>query len=270
MHHYRIGAFSQLSGISKDTFRYYDKAGVLSPSYKAENGYRFYTEYDLMLLMQVRTLRGLDSSLEECVHTTALPAMSARLSQREAELNQQIDQLSKLRDRIHMLQAEIENCLQQCGQCQQTSIIPTYRLSLNNMTEEKRQLIEKWMQHAPYVHLSFSFAALNESPEASLYFGILKSYADMHQLPVTGAESRPACPAVRCVLRMADPMRPTLEELSPIITYMQEKQLQPVAQWTYRLRFIDSCNGANVYYVGACVPVKRFEGSNNCFESISL
>lgn len=258
MHRYRIGVFSQISGVSKDTLRYYDKAGVLHPSCKEENGYRSYTEYDLMQLMQIRTLRGLDASLEECARITALSAMWDELSQREVELNRQIARLTKLRDRIHMLQAEIESCFQQCGQCQRCDTLPTYYVELTDMTERKRQLINQWMRHTPYVHLSFCFPTLNEAPSPTLLIGILKTYAQARRLSVEEAEERPARPAVRCVLRMADPMRPTPEELSPMNGFMREKHLEPIGPWTYRLRFIDRRDDGTVtYYVGACVPIRQ-------------
>lgn len=255
MSFYRIGDFSLLSGISKDTLRYYDKAGVLSPSYKAENGYRYYTEYDLMRLMQIRTLRGLDSSLEECTQITAISDMASRLTTSEAELNRQIAQLTNLRDRIHMLQTEIENCLQECGICHECATIATYAVTLDHSTEAKR-LVSEWMQHAPYSHLSFCFPKLIDAPAPRLMIGILKDYAQAHHLDVSGAEVRPARPAVRCVLKLQDPMHPTGAELTPLTDYMKMHWLRPAGPWTYRLRFIDQeTDSAPVYYVGACVPV---------------
>ena len=256
MSHYRIGDFSLLSGVSKDTLRYYDKVGVLCPSYKAENGYRYYTEYDLMQLWQIRTLRGLDSSLEECTQITAISDMSERLSAREAELDRQIDQLTNLRDRIHMLQSEIGSCLQDCGQCKQATTVPTYGILAENMTAAQQQCVAEWMQHTPYVHLSLYFTELNEAPKAQVMIGILKSYAEEHQVNVDCAEDRPARPAVRCVLRLRDPIQPAPAELAPLTDYMALHHLRPAGAWTYRIRFIDQASVTEpVYYVGACVPV---------------
>lgn len=82
MAEFMIGEFSNLCGLSKDTLRYYDKAGVLHPSGKATNRYRYYTEYDLMRLMQLRMLQGLDTSLKDCRKTQTLSELSARLAGR--------------------------------------------------------------------------------------------------------------------------------------------------------------------------------------------
>lgn len=256
--HFRINDFSQISGVSKDTLRYYDKAGVLCPSYRMENGYRYYTEYDLMRLMQIRIMRGMDAPLEECAQMMALPAMADKLALKVDELNRQISRLTKLRDRIQMLQSEITDCIRLSGQCQIVETIPTYSVDISDMRDWKRRLIEAWMHHTPYVHMSFHLTSLTQKPEATLFIGILKSYADTHQIDVTGAVERPARQAVRCVLKLADPLHPTREELAPILSCMQEHRLRPTDSWTYRLRFIEQEHGKSEcsYYVGACVAVK--------------
>jgi len=258
MSYFRINDFSKISGVSKDTLRYYDKAGVLCPSCRMENGYRFYTEYDLMRLMQIRTMRGMDAPLEECAQMMALPSMADKLTEKVDELNQQINRLTKLRDRIQMLQAEIADCIQMCGQCQIVETIPTYNVDVSDMCDWKRKLIEVWMQHTPYVHMSFLMEQLTENLKPTLLIGILKSYADTHQIDINKATERPARQAIRCVLKLKDPLQPTKQELTPILDCMREQNLQPAGAWTYRLRFIDQEHEGSEcsYYVGACVAVK--------------
>ncbi len=256
---YKIGEFSQRCGVSKDTLRYYDKAGILTPSYKADNGYRMYTEYDLMKLMQIRTLRGLDFPLGGCTKITTLSDMAGQLSSRMDELDQQIARLTTLRARVHMLQSEIESCLQHCGQCAQAVTIPTYNVNLERMTEEKRQLLSIWMHHTPYVHLSFSILDMTEPLAPVPFIGVLQSYADACALPLDGAESRPPLQAVRCVLRIADPAHPKRTDFAPLFDYMRSHDLVPAGPFMYRLRFIEqkSPDEEAAYYVGACVPTSK-------------
>lgn len=44
---YRIGEFSKITGLTTQTLRYYDREKILSPSYKEENGYRYYSTKDI-------------------------------------------------------------------------------------------------------------------------------------------------------------------------------------------------------------------------------
>lgn len=61
---YRIKQASQLTGVSSDAIRYYERAGVLPPPRRAENGYRLYADDDLQRLRFIRQARLLDLSLE--------------------------------------------------------------------------------------------------------------------------------------------------------------------------------------------------------------
>ena len=51
-------------GIPKDTLRYYDRIGIVSPS-RAENRYRAYSKDDLIDLMNIQIMQYADFSLEE-------------------------------------------------------------------------------------------------------------------------------------------------------------------------------------------------------------
>lgn len=258
-----IGEFSNLCGLSKDTLRYYDKAGVLHPSGKAANRYRYYTEYDLMRLMQLRMLQGLDTSLKDCRQTQTLSELSARLDGSIASLDAQITRLTTLRNRIQTLQNEIDTCIQQCGQCQLVRTVATYCIFFTSqgISKEASQTISAWMQHMPYAHTTFCLPngiLPGQAPVPLMGAGILQSYARQNHLPYDNAVSFPEKQAVRCVLRLNDPLHPTNAEFAPLTDYLTVNNLCPVGSWSYRLRFIDhqDKNDKPVYYVGACIRIE--------------
>ena len=53
------------SGVSQRTLRHYDQLGLLSPSYRADNGYRFYNKSDFSTLQQINILKTFGFSLTE-------------------------------------------------------------------------------------------------------------------------------------------------------------------------------------------------------------
>ncbi|WP_018756018.1 MerR family transcriptional regulator [Paenibacillus terrigena] len=61
---YSIQEASQILGISKDTLRYYDRIGIVSPSRK-DNRYRRYSKDDLIDLMNIQIMQYADFSLDE-------------------------------------------------------------------------------------------------------------------------------------------------------------------------------------------------------------
>ena len=47
---FSIGQVSKMFNMSHDTLRYYDKIGLVKPSIRKENGYRYYSMKELELL----------------------------------------------------------------------------------------------------------------------------------------------------------------------------------------------------------------------------
>lgn len=63
---YRISQFSKISGLTVKALRYYDKEGILEPSFRnEENQYRYYDDDNLKKAMLIKYLRSLDFSIIE-------------------------------------------------------------------------------------------------------------------------------------------------------------------------------------------------------------
>lgn len=67
---YSSGKFAKKAGVTLRTIRYYDKLGLLSPSYKTASGSRFYSDADLAKLQQILIFKYLGFSLDEIRHMT--------------------------------------------------------------------------------------------------------------------------------------------------------------------------------------------------------
>ncbi|OBZ11431.1 MerR family transcriptional regulator [Bacillus sp. FJAT-26390] len=61
---YSIQEVSRMLGIPKDTLRYYDRIGIVSPS-REDNRYRKYSKNDLIDLMNIQIMQYADFSLDE-------------------------------------------------------------------------------------------------------------------------------------------------------------------------------------------------------------
>ncbi|WP_418965919.1 MerR family transcriptional regulator, partial [Cetobacterium sp.] len=63
---YLIGEISKITGLSNKTLRYYDENNILKPDYvDPSNGYRYYSEYQILKLQNIITLKDNGFSLEE-------------------------------------------------------------------------------------------------------------------------------------------------------------------------------------------------------------
>lgn len=62
---YTVKELAKLSGVSVRTLHWYDKTGLLKPSFYGTNGYRYYEEKQLLLLQQILFFRELELSLDD-------------------------------------------------------------------------------------------------------------------------------------------------------------------------------------------------------------
>lgn len=64
--YFQIGEVSQITGLSKDTLHFYEKAGILVPDYiDPENQYRYYSRWNLWQIDIITTCRKLSIPLEK-------------------------------------------------------------------------------------------------------------------------------------------------------------------------------------------------------------
>ncbi len=94
---YTTGEFAKRAGVTIRTIRYYDKVGLLKPTFVAENGYRQYTDQDYIKLQKIISLKQLGFSLEEIYPLVIEDNQEAFLG----SLDLQIELINK---RMHHLQ----------------------------------------------------------------------------------------------------------------------------------------------------------------------
>ena len=61
----KINQVEQLVGITKGNIRFYEKEGLLTPGRNNDNGYRDYSDADVVWLKKIKLLRMLDVPIEE-------------------------------------------------------------------------------------------------------------------------------------------------------------------------------------------------------------
>ncbi len=70
--HMQIGEVAERVGLSLRTIRYYEEAGLVTPSDRSPGGFRLYTEADCERLRLVRRMKPLGFTLEEMCELLAV------------------------------------------------------------------------------------------------------------------------------------------------------------------------------------------------------
>lgn len=132
MNYYKTGQFAKLANVSERTIRYYDKIGLLKPSFVMENGYRQYSDLDLLKLQKILSLKHLGFSIEEI-----FPMVMDNTNLKES-FDLQIDLIE---DKISHLQS-LKDALKRASQTPDLSW--NMILSLVQLSNEEANIIEQY------------------------------------------------------------------------------------------------------------------------------
>lgn len=109
---FTIGQVTRMYHLQHDTLRYYDKIGLLKPTLKKDNGYRYYTIRDLELLEFILLSRQLDipiKRLKDILVQGDIAEYTKLFSNHEAYIEEKIKKLNELKkDVIRFKQKTIE------------------------------------------------------------------------------------------------------------------------------------------------------------------
>ena len=93
MKHLTVGEMARLNHISEQTLRLYDKRGLLSPSFRGENGYRYYDIKQSAVLDIIQYMKSLGISLKEIgrqLENRDLGRIEAALREKQRQTEEEI------------------------------------------------------------------------------------------------------------------------------------------------------------------------------------
>lgn len=104
--YYKIGEVSELTNISKEMIRYYEKQGAINPLREEENNYRIYSTMDIFFLMEIVRYQAMHFSVKEItelIKENYYEQYSKHLHQYYLKIDKNITYLMMLKDRIKQL-----------------------------------------------------------------------------------------------------------------------------------------------------------------------
>jgi DNA-binding transcriptional MerR regulator len=111
-----IKKVSELSGVSADTIRYYERIGLIPPVKRSDNGIRDFDEEDLRWIVFSRQMRNAGLSIESLVEYLTLfqvgnetvPARKEIIADQIAELKEKATELNTAIERLEFKLANYE------------------------------------------------------------------------------------------------------------------------------------------------------------------
>lgn len=238
----KIKDFENLTGVRKTALRFYDREGLLYPQRSEDNNYRFYSEKDLIRLVQLRQLSafGIPLNLQSASgRTTGLDHVLSLLEKREQEIGKAIEDLYELLARIRLHENEYRKDTSDATPATIQHMIGAYRLMLSDPDvlehPDTPSIVARWMDYAPYTYTVLSISKNDLRRHDVEYYpvrigvGLLKKYFDLK-----GETLRPPIhysPPNRCVARtveVEDLHRITPEHLKPLLDCLNENHFIPL------------------------------------------
>ena len=113
---YKIGEVANILGVSADTIRYYEKAGIVYSKKDPSNGYRYFTPADIYALLDVLFYRSMDIPVEEVrnimnsyQHRDVKKLLEQKQEQVQAKIREQQVLLERIRATIEDYRIMEEN-----------------------------------------------------------------------------------------------------------------------------------------------------------------
>lgn len=135
MKKFSTGQFAKLANVTERTIRYYDKIGLLKPSFVMENGYRRYTQSDLLKLQKILSLKHMGFSLDEIY-----PMVSKEQNIKES-FSMQIDLLDSQIKHLQVIKDSMENFVQNVDE---RNIDWNQIISLLQMSNIESNIVEQY------------------------------------------------------------------------------------------------------------------------------
>lgn len=279
---YLIGDVAEMMGISRDTLRFYEKRGIISVKKRA-NGYRYFSDEDIVKLCSVMYSRKMDIGLEEIENIWKEDGSYrtiGRISERKiAEEEEEIRRHRQILTRLRMTQ---EDCRKIEENLDKISLMPFPKAYLIKKCNTQQESISEWFrlsQEHPgldmiYTYDIFQFEeagkerAANKSPDSDtikmvsrgtyllLYQGLEKELdlnLDMKQYPVTKQ--------VECVHTILETPGyfPDSNEVQKMAAWARENNRVPAGR-IYSVRMTQGAKeGENVHYLELLMPLKEAE-----------
>lgn len=98
-----ISEFSKISEVSRKALIFYDNAGLFSPEYTGENGYRYYSHEQIYIISVINILKELGMPLNEIKTYMQTPSPSEAvwlLENQEHILSQKMEYLRRMQDML--------------------------------------------------------------------------------------------------------------------------------------------------------------------------
>ena len=235
---YTIGELAKMLGITAETIRYYERKGIIQPIHDENTGYRYYTTWDLHMMIRARCYLGFGFTIEQTVkmlQKSNLDDINDVLFEQELLIEKQIVYYMNLLKQIRINRSLIEDFQNQSVQLSIKKNPAMFRINTQTnyhliLSKQQQIEIKSMSEKIPFVFSTALFKKnniLNNNTEFDFGIGIGEQFARLLNIQETGYIHY--YPSQLC-LYMCVPSRSsqflTSQIMQPAFDYMKENNLE--------------------------------------------
>lgn len=224
---YSIGEIAEITGISRDRLRHYEKLGIMEPHREEHNQYRCYSDHDIDRILALELFRGAELNLADITKIctdSSVDEIEDYMVQHERKLQEQMKHLERLQRKTKEL---LEICQRIKSHLNKFSLAETEAFEIVDEIAdyrsypEYRKLKDARLENIPILQKMQRRILFNEN-------GIYENKMVIIKPSVTSAKKR------KCVYTIIqdgegteDPLEATFAKC---MQYCMEKGLQPAGE----------------------------------------
>jgi DNA-binding transcriptional MerR regulator len=223
-----------MAGISKETLRHYIDKELIRPAKISTNGYRKFSDEDVLHLWEIRLGASLGHSLSrmrENRNSSSLADFYDELNIREKELSLQLEELQHQIDMVDEIKHYVHRELVSKSLITMEKSKTLYRCTYNGSTSSEKQM-EIFVNAFPYTSFAVDYVihscgnTYTLKPELALY--IVENRKSKLQInSYDELEYVPSMESICMTIVTGDPLSLTYNDFEPLFLEMRRKQLTP-------------------------------------------
>lgn len=261
---YLIGQAAKFLNVSKDTLRYYDKIGIISPKKDNTNGYRYYTMDEVISLTYILMLKELDISLEEIkniVNNNNLSDMVKVITRQNEIIDKKMKDLEKIKATINSFRksfSRAEADLNKFKILENKPII--YKNISEDIDDSMVNVVEEFNAYSDLLNIVYTiiikedYFRSNDLAENYCYAMSCENSDDKELNKIEGTFEYKKTKCLYTVMRVVDDI--VEEYLERIKAYMSENNLEACGDLMARHIAFEHKNEKPIDYYEIWIPIK--------------
>ncbi len=196
---YTVGEIAKIFNVSSDTFRFYDKQGVIKPWEVGANGYRYYHKAQFELINTVLLLRSAGTPLERLPQIFGAEdtrPMEKELEKHASEIGRKIEHLKNLELRVQHVHETIRDARSEYMRIERIPALWLLsrdfesahgELALEDMVATYRMTDSSW------IHFANTFSTISQKNLYNRSYQVYRSYGFISEYPCNSKSTDLSC-----------------------------------------------------------------------------